>query len=86
METARNRPQPGPRAGEDALQLIKAGSGFLVAGAVCVLLIVTAFGGIRAHGPETNGGWLLLVVALMCLPLGLLLLALGGAKRLGRRP
>jgi hypothetical protein len=43
------------------------------------------FGGIGIHGPHTNGGWLSLIVAMMCLPFGCMLLALGGAKYLRNR-
>ena len=43
------------------------------------------FGGIGIHGPHTNGGWLSLIVAMMCLPFGSMLLALGGAKYLRNR-
>lgn len=75
-----------PRAGKDAGQLLKAGAWFLLTGIVSILLIIFVFGGIHEHGPHTNGGWALLVLALMCVPLGLLLVALGGAKWLGRRP
>jgi drug/metabolite transporter (DMT)-like permease len=43
------------------------------------------FGGIGIHGPHTNGGWLSLIVAMMCLPFGCMLLALGAAKYLRNR-
>lgn len=43
------------------------------------------FGGIGIHGPHTNGGWLSLIVAMMCLPFGSMLLLLGGAKYLRNR-
>jgi hypothetical protein len=43
------------------------------------------FGGITAHGPHTNAGWLSLMVAMMCLPFGTMLLLLGGAKYLRNR-
>lgn len=68
---------------KDTSQLLKAGSAFLGAGLLLVLLMVTVFGGISAHGPHTDAGWISLVFALGCLPLGLLLLLLGGAKWLG---
>ena len=82
-----SKPAPrGARAGKDAGQMLRAGFWFLLAGAISIILIITVFGGIHQHGPQTNGGWMLLVLALMCVPLGLLLVALGGAKWLGRRP
>ena len=51
--------------------------GILAAGATKFL-----FGGIGIHGPHTNAGWIALIVAMMCLPFGCMLLALGGAKYL----
>ncbi len=63
----------------------------LIAGALTALLTATVFGGISRQGPHTNAGWLSLMVAMMCLPFGLMLFALGAAKwfrnrRLARRP
>ena len=34
---------------------------------------------------HTNAGWLMLIVALMCLPFGLMLFTLGAAKWLGHK-
>jgi Na+/proline symporter len=36
-------------------------------------------------GASTNTGWFALIVALMCIPFGLMLLALGMAKWLRKR-
>jgi hypothetical protein len=44
-----------------------------------------AFGGVTAQGPHSNGGWLSLMVAMGCLPTGILTLALGLAKLFGDR-
>lgn len=55
------------------------------AGLVAVLLLQTLFGGFSATGASTNAGWFVLIVALMCLPFGSLLLALGIAKWLRNR-
>lgn len=52
----------------------------LVAGILTALLTATVFGGISRQGPHTNAGWLSLMVAMMCLPFGLMLFALGAAK------
>jgi hypothetical protein len=52
----------------------------LIAGALAALLTATLFGGISRQGPHTNAGWLSLMFALMCLPFGLMLFALGAAK------
>lgn len=57
----------------------------LVAGALTALLTATLFGGISRQGPHTNAGWLSLMVAMMCLPFGLMLFALGAAKWLRNR-
>lgn len=67
-------PDDGTRA------LLKAGGGILVAGILAALLTAMVFGGIGRHGPHTNAGWLSLMVAMMCLPFGLMLFALGAAK------
>ena len=43
------------------------------------------FGGYTHQGPHTSSGWLALVVALGCLPTGLLTLLLATAKLFGDR-
>ena len=55
------------------------------AGLVAAVLLETLFGGFSPTGASTNAGWLALIVALMCLPFGGLLLALGIAKWLRNR-
>jgi hypothetical protein len=57
----------------------------LLAGALAALLAATLFGGITRQGPHTNAGWLAVIVALACLPFGLMLFALGFAKWLRNR-
>jgi hypothetical protein len=52
----------------------------LLAGILAALLTAAVFGGISRQGPHTNTGWLSLMVAMMCLPFGLMLFALGAAK------
>jgi hypothetical protein len=54
-------------------------------GVLCVLLLVTVLGGYSRLGASTNTGWFALIVALMCVPFGLMLLALGLAKWLKNR-
>jgi hypothetical protein len=61
-------------------QLLQSGGWTIVAGLLAALLMSTVFGGITRQGPQTNSGWLALIVALMCLPFGSLLFALGAAK------
>lgn len=52
----------------------------LLAGVIATLLTAIVFGGISRQGPHTNAGWLALMVAMMCLPFGLMLFTLGAAK------
>jgi hypothetical protein len=54
-------------------------------GLLAVLLLVTLLGGYSRAGASTNAGWFALIVALMCIPFGLLLLTLGVAKWLKNR-
>ena len=62
------------------------GGGFMVGtGLLAGLLLLTVLGGVTHTGATTNGGWLALIVALMCLPFGALLLTLGIAKWLRNR-
>jgi hypothetical protein len=64
----------------DTRQLLRTGLGIFLTGAVAALLALFAFGGIGHQGPHTNPGWLALMVAMGCLPTGLLTLALALAK------
>jgi len=54
-------------------------------GLLAVVLLVTVLGGYSRLGASTNAGWFALIVALMCIPFGLMLLALGLAKWLKNR-
>jgi hypothetical protein len=67
-------------AEDGTLHLLR--SGFLISGVavLCLCLTLWTLGGISADGPQTQAGWLTLLIALMCMPFGLLLLLLGGAK------
>jgi hypothetical protein len=72
--------------GDDGTRaLLRSGSWTLVAGIAAALLTATVFGGIGRQGPHTNSGWLSLMVAMMCLPFGLMLFGLGAAKWLRNR-
>lgn len=71
-------------------QLLQWGASVFGAGLLAVLLLQALLGGFSPTGASTNSGWFALIVALMCLPFGGLLLALGVAKwlrnrQLGRR-
>ncbi len=66
-------------------ELLQWGGSMVGAGLLSVLLLLTALGGVTHTGATTNTGWFALIVALMCLPFGSLLLALGIAKWLRNR-
>jgi Na+/melibiose symporter-like transporter len=61
-------------------QLLQWGGSMVALGILSVLLLEFAFGGYSRNGASTNSGWFVLIVALMCLPFGAMLLALGVAK------
>lgn len=67
----------------DTRKLLTTGTAILLVGAIAALLIFTAFGGVSREGPHTNGGWLLLVVALGCVPTAAMTLFLGIVKLFG---
>ena len=72
-------------AGDGTRQLLQWGASMLGSGLVAAGLLETVLGGFSATGASTNTGWLALIVALMCIPFGGLLLALGLAKWLRNR-
>lgn len=75
-----------PAANDDGTRaLLRAGIWTLIAGVAAGGLAATVFGGIGRQGPHTNAGWLAMMVALACLPFGLMLFALGFAKWLRNR-
>jgi hypothetical protein len=82
MTAGRPASEPNRQAQPDdgTRQLLEWGGSMVAAGIVCVLLLVTVLGGYSRNGASTNAGWFALIVALMCLPFGGLLLALGVAK------
>jgi hypothetical protein len=80
------RAVPTPIQPDDGTrQLLQWGASMVGAGLVAAVLLETLFGGFSPTGASTNAGWLALIVALMCLPFGGLLLALGIAKWLRNR-
>jgi hypothetical protein len=88
-----DRPAGRPRSGRDTSpthddgtrQLLQWGGTMVGAGILAAVLLQTVLGGFSPTGASTNGGWFALIVALMCLPFGGLLLALGVAKWLRNR-
>ncbi len=69
----------------DTRKLLTTGSAIFFTGVVSALLAFTVFGGIGRQGPHTNSGWLALMLAMGCLPTGLLTLLLALAKLIGDR-
>jgi len=67
----------------DTRKLLTTGSAIFLTGAVAVALMLTVFGGVSKQGPHNNGGWLCLMLAMGCLPTGLLTLLLAFAKLFG---
>jgi hypothetical protein len=68
---------------KDTRKLLVTGSAIFLTGAFAAALMLTVFGGVTRQGPHTNGGWLALMVAMGCLPTGVLTLFLGFAKLIG---
>jgi hypothetical protein len=66
-------------------QLLQWGGSMVGIGLLCVLLLLTVLGGYTRNGATTNAGWFALIIALMCLPFGAMLLALGIAKWIRNR-
>ncbi|MGA2251932.1 hypothetical protein [Terracidiphilus sp.] len=65
---------------DGTIQLLRSGGTMLGTGILAALLLETLLGGFSPTGAHTNSGWLALIVALMCIPFGMLLLLLGAAK------
>ena len=61
-------------------QLLQWGGSMVGTGLLAALLLEAVLGGFSPTGASTNSGWFALIVALMCIPFGGLLLALGIAK------
>lgn len=78
-KSKRRLPDDGTR------QLLQSGGSMVGAGLAAALLLETVLGGFSRTGARTNTGWFALILALMCLPFGSLLLALGIAKWLRNR-
>ena len=64
----------------DTRKLLITGLSIFVTGVVAAVLTAFVFGGIGRQGPHSNPGWLSLMVAMGCLPTGLLTLLLALAK------
>ncbi len=64
----------------DTRKLLLTGGSIFATGVVAAALMLTVFGGVSKQGPQTTGGWLALMLAMGCLPTGLLTLLLGTTK------
>jgi hypothetical protein len=69
----------------DTRKLLRTGLAIFLTGAIAAALMYTVFGGITKQGPHTNGGWLMLMLAMGCLPTGSLTLLLAISKLVGER-
>jgi len=78
-------PVSPPTRDDGARQLLQWGASMLGAGLIALILLETLLGGFSPTGASTNTGWFALIVALMCIPFGGLLTALGLAKTLRNR-
>lgn len=84
MKTASTRAEMAQND-DGTLQLLRWGGSTVGVGLLAAAMLETLFGGISATGASTNSGWLAFIVALMCIPFGGLMLALGVAKWLRNR-
>ncbi len=79
-------PMGAPPAADDGTRaLLQAGFWITLAAVLALISTETLFGGVGIDGPHTNAGWLSFMFALMGVPFGLMLLALGVAKWLRNR-
>jgi hypothetical protein len=69
----------------DTRQLLRTGLAIFFTGATAAALMLTVFGGVTKQGPHTNMGWLMLMLAMGCLPTGALTLLLAFTKLIGER-
>jgi hypothetical protein len=69
----------------DTRKLLRTGLLIFGTGVIAVAMVFAAFGGFTRQGPNTNSGWFALILAMGCLPTGLLTLLLGFVKLLGDR-
>lgn len=66
-------------------QLVRSGIAMLVIGITATALAALVFGGFTQQGPHSSAGWLCMMFALMTLPFGITVSALGLAKSLRNR-
>lgn len=66
-------------------ELLRWGGSIVATGVLAALLLITLLGGISPTGARSNSGWFAFIVALGCIPFGLMLFSLGLAKWLRNR-
>ena len=66
-------------------ELLRWGGSIVGTGVLATILLMTVLGGFTPTGATTNAGWFALIVALMCVPFGIMLFGLGVAKWLRNR-
>jgi hypothetical protein len=69
----------------DTRKLLRTGVLIFGTGVLAAALVFISFGGVTRQGPNTNPGWFALILAMGCLPTGLLTLLLGLVKLIGDR-
>ena len=79
MRQATKQPNDGTQ------ELLRWGGSIVGTGVLAAVLLVALLGGISPTGAKTNSGWFAFIVALGCIPFGLMLLTLGVAKWLRNR-
>ena len=84
MKTIPHQPQV-TGSDDGTRELLRWGGSTVGVGLLAMVMLETLFGGITRTGATTNSGWLAFIVALMCIPFGGLLLALGVAKWMRNR-
>ena len=66
-------------------ELLRWGGSIVGTGVVAAILLETMLGGVSSTGASTDTGWFAFIVALGCIPFGLMLLTVGVAKWLRNR-
>ena len=66
-------------------ELLRWGGWIVGTGVVAAIVLETMLGGISQTGASTDTGWFAFIVALGCVPFGLMLLTVGVAKWLRNR-
>ncbi|MGD0444336.1 MAG: DUF202 domain-containing protein [Edaphobacter sp.] len=69
----------------DTRKLLRTGLVIFGIGVLAVAMVFAAFGGVTRQGPNTNPGWFALILAMGCIPTGVLTLLLGLLKLIGDR-